>query len=159
MWAGANSGYWPLLWFFGKLFIFIFFFIWLRGSLPRMRYDQFMALGWKVLIPVALGWTIAVATIRLAFSEGAVDRTWAMAGFGVLAVLFLGLLFLGDGDDDHEAQRKQADEEARTQEHDAFAGGYPVPPMPGAAVRGAAAPLTFATSRTTVTARAEEDAR
>ena len=36
-----------MIWFFGKVLIFIFFFIWLRGSLPRLRYDQFMALGWK----------------------------------------------------------------------------------------------------------------
>ena len=54
IWDGANSGYWPVLWFLGKMLVFIFFFIWLRGTLPRLRYDQFMKLGWKVLIPVSL---------------------------------------------------------------------------------------------------------
>src|SRR5207247_5254762 len=49
LWSGANTGWWPLLWFFGKLFAFVYVFIWLRGTLPRLRYDQFMRLGWKVL--------------------------------------------------------------------------------------------------------------
>src|SRR6188768_4015233 len=69
VWAGANQGYWPVLWFFGKVLFFIFGFIWLRGSLPRMRYDQFMALGWKILIPISLVWTLAVATLRVARNE------------------------------------------------------------------------------------------
>ena len=62
IWEGANEGYWPMLWFFGKVLFFIFFFIWLRGTLPRLRYDQFMKFGWKVLIPVSLVWIVAVAT-------------------------------------------------------------------------------------------------
>ena len=61
LWEGADSGYWPLLWFFGKVLLFIFMFIWLRGSLPRLRYDQFMAFGWKRLIPISLLWIVAVA--------------------------------------------------------------------------------------------------
>src|SRR5205823_4080172 len=48
-----STGYFPIVWFLLKLVAFIFFFIWLRGTLPRMRYDQFMKLGWKVLIPVS----------------------------------------------------------------------------------------------------------
>ena len=44
----------PVLWFFLKTFVFICFFIWLRASLPRPRYDQLMAYGWKVLLPLAL---------------------------------------------------------------------------------------------------------
>ena len=51
LWPGANEGYWPLLWFFGKVFVFIFIFIWLRGSLPRLRYDQFMALRLEAADP------------------------------------------------------------------------------------------------------------
>ena len=54
IWDGANEGYWPFLWFMGKVLCFIFFFIWLRGTLPRLRYDQFMAFGWKRLIPISL---------------------------------------------------------------------------------------------------------
>ncbi|MGZ4557662.1 MAG: NADH-quinone oxidoreductase subunit NuoH, partial [Mycobacteriaceae bacterium] len=49
-----NTGWWPLLWFLLKTILFLFFFIWLRGALPRFRYDQFMALGWKVLVPFSL---------------------------------------------------------------------------------------------------------
>jgi NADH-quinone oxidoreductase subunit H len=155
VWEGANSGYWPLLWFFGKVFIFIFLFVWLRGSLPRMRYDQFMALGWKVLIPVSLAWIVAVATIRVISLEGNIDRTYLVAAIAVLLVLTVGLMFVG------EKKAEEAPVEASEEPHDAFAGGFPVPPMPaGGAVRGAAAPLTFAHSsggRTTVTAAAEEN--
>jgi NADH-quinone oxidoreductase subunit H len=157
VWEGANSGYWPLLWFFGKLFIFIFLFVWLRGSLPRMRYDQFMALGWKILIPVSLAWIVAVATIRVISLEGDIDRTYLVAAIAVLLVLTVALMFLGEGKGKGE-DRGEGDAIEHEEAHDAFAGGFPVPPMPaGGAVRGAAEPLTFATGRTTVTASAEEN--
>ena len=93
LYAGFNEGYWPLLWFFGKVFVFIFFFIWLRGTLPRLRYDQFMALGWKWLIPVSLGWIVAVATIRAISLDGGIDRQYLLVGIGVGLVLLLGLSF------------------------------------------------------------------
>jgi NADH-quinone oxidoreductase subunit H len=138
LWEGSNSGYWPLLWFFGKMFGFIFVFIWLRGSLPRLRYDQFMAFGWKRLIPIALVWTVAVATVRAVTLDGGLDRRQLLIAVGVLAVVFL-VLFL-------VPERKPAEEpsEAEQPAVDQQPGGYPVPPMPaGGAVRGAAAPLTF----------------
>ena len=121
LWSHANTGYWPLLWFFAKVLIFVFFFIWLRGSLPRMRYDQFMKLGWKVLIPASLVWILAVGTIRAISLEGQIDRTYLFAAAGVAIVIFLGLGFVPEGRDDEPVE-----DPAR---FDAFAGGYPVPPM------------------------------
>jgi NADH-quinone oxidoreductase subunit H len=65
VWPGANSGWWPLLWFLAKVLILLFCFVWLRGSLPRIRYDQLMAFGWKALIPISLAWILMIATIRV----------------------------------------------------------------------------------------------
>ena len=56
---------WGCIWFFLKLMIFLFRFVWLRASLPRFRYDQLMDLGWKVLIPLALGWVLLLAAIDI----------------------------------------------------------------------------------------------
>jgi NADH-quinone oxidoreductase subunit H len=64
LWSGANAGWYPLIWFIIKVAIFEFLFIWLRGSLPRVRYDQLMKLGWKVLIPVSIIWLLLIATVR-----------------------------------------------------------------------------------------------
>ena len=61
LWSGANQGWWPVLWFTAKVWCFIFIYIWLRATLPRLRYDQFMALGWKILTPIALAWIMVTA--------------------------------------------------------------------------------------------------
>jgi NADH-quinone oxidoreductase subunit H len=65
LWHGANSGWYPMIWFVAKVVICIFIFVWLRGTLPRLRYDQFMQFGWKVLIPVNLVWILAVTSIHV----------------------------------------------------------------------------------------------
>jgi NADH-quinone oxidoreductase subunit H len=67
---GANAAWWPVLWFTVKVWGFLFIYMWLRASLPRLRYDQFMALGWKILIPVALVWVMISAAIRSIGNEG-----------------------------------------------------------------------------------------
>jgi NADH-quinone oxidoreductase subunit H len=51
------------VWFLGKMLAFLFFFIWLRGTVPRFRYDQLMHFGWKVLVPVAIVWIFVAAAI------------------------------------------------------------------------------------------------
>jgi NADH-quinone oxidoreductase subunit H len=140
-WDGANEGYWPVLWFFGKLFLFIFMFIWLRGTLPRLRYDQFMAFGWKVLIPIALAWIVAVATVRLLSTDERFDQNTILIGVGLLAATFVVASLLLEVLDRSRAGRTP---EPEAEPEPARPGGYPVPEMPaGGARRGAAAPLTF----------------
>ena len=56
--------WWCVLWFLIKVFILLFCYVWLRGTLPRTRYDQLMALGWKILIPFSIIWILLVATVR-----------------------------------------------------------------------------------------------
>ena len=55
----------PLLWFIVKVLAIVFVMIWMRGTLPRLRYDQLMSLGWKVLIPVALLNIVATGAVIL----------------------------------------------------------------------------------------------
>jgi NADH-quinone oxidoreductase subunit H len=122
VWEGANHGYWPFLWFMGKVMFFVFIFIWLRGTLPRLRYDQFMHFGWKRLIPISLAWIVLVAAIRTVNLNGGFDRTWLYVAIGVLAALLLIVFFLEDSKREIEPDDSEA-------AFDAYAGGYPVPPM------------------------------
>ncbi|NUR08179.1 MAG: NADH-quinone oxidoreductase subunit NuoH [Nocardioidaceae bacterium] len=122
-----NHGYWPVLWFVGKVLALIFVFIWLRGTLPRLRYDQFMAFGWKRLIPISLVWIVAVASIKSITLGQGFDRRYLLAGFAIVAVLFLMMMFIGE----RQEEAAEGEAEAEASRFDAFAGGYPVPPMPG----------------------------
>jgi NADH-quinone oxidoreductase subunit H len=130
LWDGANSGWWPLLWWVGKVMLFIFFFIWLRGTLPRYRYDQFMALGWKVLIPLSLVWILLVSTIRVLRDEDLITTNTILVVAAGLLVLVGVVALIGNV----TQRRKPAEELAAEPEPEAFdpmAGGYPVPPLPG----------------------------
>ncbi len=53
------------IWFFGKMFVFLYIFIWIRATLPRYRYDQLMRLGWKVLIPIAIGNIVVTGVLKV----------------------------------------------------------------------------------------------
>ncbi len=55
----------PIVWFMGKTFALVFFFIWVRGTFPRFRFDQLMYLGWKVLLPLALVNIMATGAVML----------------------------------------------------------------------------------------------
>ncbi|MEP7202492.1 MAG: NADH-quinone oxidoreductase subunit NuoH [Ilumatobacteraceae bacterium] len=84
------------VWFFLKLLVFLYIYVWFRATLPRFRYDQLMNLGWKVMIPVALGWFMLLALLRVGG-----DRGWTRlhkTTVGVIALLVLaaagGLLML-----------------------------------------------------------------
>jgi NADH-quinone oxidoreductase subunit H len=66
---------WPILWFFGKTIVFLYVYVWIRASLPRLRYDQLMDLGWKRLIPLSLFWLLVVAGMLI-------DSRWGFAVFG-----------------------------------------------------------------------------
>ena len=81
--GALDGGWWGLFWFLGKTLAFLFVFVWLRGTLPRLRYDQFMALGWKVLVPGSLIWIVLVAGVR-ALRNADVTRTQILVVGGVL---------------------------------------------------------------------------
>jgi NADH-quinone oxidoreductase subunit H len=126
-----SEGWWGLLWFTLKMWFFIWVFVWLRGSLPRVRYDQFMKLGWKLLIPLSLAWVVAVIAIRAAqegyFGEGRWTTVATLVVIGIFVLLGIFLCY-------RRAQTRQAEREERMAvppEVDPFADGYPVPPLPG----------------------------
>jgi NADH-quinone oxidoreductase subunit H len=80
---------WPIFWFAVKLVAFLFVFVWVRATLPRFRYDQLMDLGWKRLIPLALGWLMLIGALRVADDQG-----WNQP---LVVGIMLGVFFVGGG--------------------------------------------------------------
>ena len=132
-----NTGWWPVIWFVAKVWILMFVMIWIRGTLLRFRYDQFMKLGWKVLIPVALVWLVAVAVVQGVRQFTDTDLTTMLLWIaGVFVVAMVVLLVWPEKKAAPEepapaAPGARADIIAAPSDFDAFAGGYPVPPLPG----------------------------
>jgi len=116
---GVNAGWWPLIWFVAKVWTFLFVFMWLRATLPRLRYDQFMALGWKLLIPVSLVWIMIVAVLH------SVGHTGIVPNLIAAAVLLLVLLAA------NSLRKKIIQRTTAPPAPPADAGAFPIPPMPG----------------------------
>ncbi len=136
LFVGGYLPFWPLnlvpgldnpwlgpIWFAVKVQLFISLFVWLRGTLPRFRYDQFMSLGWKALIPISLGWVALVATFRGLSNAGLLQGPVLYLVVGVVVLALLIFAFVGEKQEEPPPDRPVV--------LDAFAGGYPVPPMPG----------------------------
>jgi NADH-quinone oxidoreductase subunit H len=131
IWSGANEGWWPMIWFLMKVCVFIFVFIWLRGTLPRLRYDQFMRFGWKVLIPVSLAWIIVVSVARYVIGPDGSDLLTVLIAFGFAAMLLIVSSYVAQLHRDRRAEAEEQAQVAMAEPVDPFAGGHPVPPMPG----------------------------
>ena len=107
IWDGANSGWLPWSGSSLKVLGFLFLFIWLRGTLPRFRYDQFMNLGWKILIPSSLVWILMVATVRT-LQDNVNDRQPWLTVAAILAAIALVVLLIDPG----ARKRRERDEQA-----------------------------------------------
>lgn len=79
---------WPLVWFLIKMLIAFFIFVWVKASILRIRYDQLMRFGWKLILPLALGNTVVTA-FYLAYMGGVQGRKYPLIDF---KLWFLGLL-------------------------------------------------------------------
>jgi len=116
--GALDGGWWGPLWFIGKMAVFVFVFIWLRGTLPRLRYDQFMALGWKVLVPVSLTWIVLVAGVR-ALRNAEITRMQILVVGGIVLGVVVLIAFLLP-----ERRRPDQDGAVPTAGSD-----YPLPPL------------------------------
>ncbi len=119
-----NEGWIPLIWFLGKVFAFIFVFIWLRGTLPRLRYDQFMQFGWKVLVPAGLLWIVVVSALRTLSREYDWSFVQSVVFVGIpLGIVLIVLLLLPEREstDDGVLPEGLVPEQPTTT--------YPIPPM------------------------------
>jgi NADH-quinone oxidoreductase subunit H len=125
-----DTGWWPLLWFLAKVWLFMFLFVWIRGTLLRLRYDQFMVFGWKVLIPAALGWVVCVSVVQGVRQFSGLNLRTIL--FGLAGVVILGVIvsfFIPEKKPEPGPAGPGAGGPPVV--FDPFAGGYPVPPMPG----------------------------
>jgi NADH-quinone oxidoreductase subunit H len=121
IWEGANSGWFAMIWFFAKVLLLLFGFIWLRATLPRMRYDQFMRFGWKVLIPVNLVWILFLSYVKVANNELSQQVKWLSIGGLVVLVLVVAMAW--------PASQKPRQRSIEEQLAARPPGSFPVPPI------------------------------
>ena len=122
-WLG---GWFTVIWFLAKVVFFFFIFVWLRGTLPRLRYDQFMKFGWKVLIPFSLIWILIVATLRVLSQQGAPRAVLIGFSFGVVLLILAGSSLF-------ESSKKRREREDAIGE--VSTPSFPVPAIPGKITR------------------------
>lgn len=133
LWDGAlNEGWWGLIWFLLKVWTFMFVFVWVRGTVVRFRYDQFMQLGWKIMIPMALGWLVILAVFHALQTFLDINAQPLLIGAAIIAgiILIVTLYLDGKAAAKDAVASASANTGARTV-IDPFAAGYPVPPKPG----------------------------
>ncbi|CAB4666384.1 MAG: NADH-quinone oxidoreductase subunit NuoH [Actinobacteria bacterium] len=118
-WLG---GWFTVIWFLVKVIFFFFIFVWLRGTLPRLRYDQFMKFGWKVLIPFSLVWIMVVATLRVLSQQGAPRAVVIGFTTGVVLLVLAGSSLV------ESAKKRRIREDALGE---VPAPSFPVPAIPG----------------------------
>ncbi|MCB2411797.1 NADH-quinone oxidoreductase subunit NuoH [Demequina sp. TTPB684] len=136
-WPGyymLSNGIFPPLWLIIKIWLLMFLFVWIRGSVLRFRYEQFMRFGWKVLIPVALSWVVLSGVGMVLLPHFNRNTSYFVMFAPIIALLLAWVVFSLVADS--KAMKREEQEAARrekfeTDEFDAFAGGYPVPPLPG----------------------------
>jgi NADH-quinone oxidoreductase subunit H len=104
------------VWFLGKTLAFLFVYVWLRGTLPRQRYDQFMRLGWKLLIPVGLLWLVLVAALRVLRTELTTGQILIVGGIALVVLVGAALLLPDQAPPDEDPEPELISD-------------YPVPPL------------------------------
>ena len=126
-----NGGWFGILWFFLKMWFFMLLMIWTRSTLLRFRYDQFMQLGWKRLIPISLAWLVMVAIIRAITQWVSLTLSQLIGGVAGIFVIALIVMWFADSRDARKEALAQAEKQERLANFDPMADGFPVPPLPG----------------------------
>lgn len=136
IWGGdPNVGWMPMLWFFLKTWFFMFIMIWVRATLLRMRYDHFMKLGWKILIPAALLWLFCVIAIQGVAAFATISRTQMMIGIVAVFIVLVVLIWIFAGKEDRQGEPSASSGGfiAPSEEFDALRGRVPCAPSPWSA--------------------------
>ena len=126
-----TGGWFGILWFFLKMWFFMLLMIWTRSTLLRFRYDQFMQLGWKRLIPISLAWLVMVAIIRAITQWVSLTLPQLIGGVAGIFVIALIVMWFADSRDARKEALAQAEKQERLANFDPMADGFPVPPLPG----------------------------